>query len=310
MQVGEARLPEERNLETIINKVEVWRDKTVSYQRVQSGITNLNWKISVAEDVAEYFLKIPGKNTELFIDRNAARDASKKAADAGVAPELVYYVEDDQVEIFEFLKDYQSCTVADMLDQKVRSNVIDTYVSVHKSPLFNATKTGFDQIDEHLRQVEEQSARTPRDLPKLRLEFERARQAIEATGFDIAPCYNDAYVTNYMIDGAKNVKIIDWEYAANNDPVWDLSLYCLECFFDKSTRKAILEQYFGEVREAAYSKLVLYYGLCLIKWALWACLQGKISTIAFDYNKYSSLLFLRARKWMADDDWERALQRV
>jgi len=309
-KLGDAQSPEEIAAENAISKVASWHGKSVHYQRILGGLTNINWKVHVAEDGRNYFLKVPGENTEIFIDRRAAYDASRKASASGRAAELVHYIEDDEIEIFEFLDDFRSCTVADMLDQHVRLNVIDAYRTIHRGELFELTKTGFQQIEEHTRQVAEFGGRTPPDATYFQWQVKRAEDAIMASGMDLAPCYNDGYVTNYMVDENRNIRIIDWEYAANNDPMWDLAVFSLECFFDVAARQEMIERYFGQFRQDVSARLEIYYGLACVKWGYWAALQGSISAIPFDFYKYSDLLFLRARKAMREWRWEEALLEV
>ncbi len=309
-KIGQGQTPEEKRVEVAINQIDDWRHKTIRYERFLAGNTNLNWKIHSAEDDRYFFLKIPGNKTEIFINRKAAHDASVKAAATGYAPAVVYYIEKDDIEIFEFLDNFRSCNIADMLDPAIRRNVMQVYKAIHSGEKFIQTKTGFDQIAEHDRQINEVGALLPPDMDYFFWQTQRVREAVEATGFDLTACYNDGYVTNYMVDTHKNVKIIDWEYGANNDPVWDLAIWSIENFFDDDVRREMIEEYYGTYRPEIDARITLYRGLAAIKWAMWAALQAKISSLPFDFIKYSNILFLRGRAAMRKWRWEQALQSV
>ena len=309
-KLGEGRTPEEKRVEAAIDQIDAWRHKRIRYERFLAGNTNFNWKIHSAEDGQYFFLKIPGNKTEIFIDRKAAHDASVKAAATGYAPAVVYYIEKDDIEIFEFLEDFRSCNIADMLDPAIRRNVMQVYKAIHSGEKFVQTKTGFDQIAEHDRQIKDVGARLPPDMDYFFWQTQRVRAAVEATGFDLAACYNDGYVTNYMVDTYKNVKIIDWEYGANNDPIWDLAIWSIENFFDDDVRREMIEEYYGTYHPQIDARITLYRGLAAIKWAMWAALQAKISLLPFDFIKYSNILFLRGRAAMREWGWEQALQSV
>ena len=56
----------------------------------------------------------------------------------------------------------------------------------------------------------------------------RAKLEIEAVGIDFSPCFNDCYVTFYVINDEMELRIIDWEYGANNNPYWDLAWYLFQ----------------------------------------------------------------------------------
>ena len=68
---GQASNAGERELEAIIARVPPWRGQTLRYEPVQGGISNVNWRIWVGDTDRSFFLKVPGKGTEMFIDRAA-----------------------------------------------------------------------------------------------------------------------------------------------------------------------------------------------------------------------------------------------
>ena len=110
-----------------------------------------------------------------------------------------------------------------------------------------------------------------------------------------------------MVDDAKNVRIIDWEYAANNDQYWDLSLLAFENFFDKEKIREMIAIHDDVCTPAAEAKVTLYGVVVGVTWGFWAALQARISAIPFDFAKYSDLIFLRTRHHMRQTAWEDAL---
>jgi thiamine kinase-like enzyme len=308
MRIGQATNPAERAVESAIAKVPAWRGKDVSYQRINGGITNMNWKVHVAELGMNYFMKIPGAKTEVFIDRKLAYEAACKVAATGHAPRMIHYIEEDEIEVHEFLESFRSCNVSDLQDETIRANVVRAYRDIHATQSFSVRKTGFEQLAERLEQVKTYGGRTPRDLDYLLWQCRRAERAVTASGVSLSACYNDGYVANYMVDEFKNVKIIDWEYGSNNDPYWDLAMLSMENFFTRPIIRQMLEIYDGSATPATESRVWLYSGATCITWGLWAALQASISAIPFDFAKYSDLLFLRARHAMRSLAWEESLR--
>jgi thiamine kinase-like enzyme len=297
-------------IEAAIAKVDAWRGKTVSYARIVGGITNLNWKISVAEDGLNYFMKIPGAGTEVFIDRALAHEAAVKVAATGHAPKLLHYIEANEIEVHEFLEGFRSCNVADLMDPTIRGNVVRAYRDIHATQSLSVVKTGFQQLAERLAQTRAHGGRLPRDLDYLLWQCGRAERAVTAAGMSLCACYNDGYVTNYMVDDSKNVKVIDWEYAANNDPYWDLAMLSLENFLGRATIREAIEIHDGAFTPQAEARVFLYGAVAGVTWGLWAALQARISAIPFDFSKYSDLLLLRTRHVMRQPAWEEALATV
>jgi thiamine kinase-like enzyme len=275
--------------------------------RINGGFTNFNW-MATATDGTSYFVKSPGAHTSLFIDRRVARDASFKAGEIGCAPRLHYTDPENGAEIYEFLDGYRSATITDMFDDAVVARVVEGYKSVHSTQTFLATSTGFNQIDDHLRQIVECGAPMPPTAPLLASAIEDARLAVTASGLDLCGCYNDGHITNYMINDSGDVKIIDWEYAANNDRYWDIALFSFETFMWDERLKHLIEEYDGRWSAQADARLYVYRALVCVKWSLWAALQAHLSSLHFDFRKYSEFLLMRAKHAIGQDTWAQALR--
>lgn len=307
MSSGADRPPEEIALERQLRAIPDWGQRAITFTRIHAGITNLNWFINVEGEDRRFFAKMPGQGTDIFIDRALANEASRKAAETGCAPGIIFIAPDGAVEVHEVLEGYRSCNVADLLVPEVLANVGSAYRTIHATQTLSRTKTGFEQLHERLAQVRAHGGRLPRDLDHLLWQTSRVEQAVSAAGMDLCMCFNDAYVTNYMIDAQRNVKIIDWEYASNNDPYWDLAMFSEEAFLSDQALRHLIEVHDGVYSRKAEARIVLYAGLGMLTWSFWAALQARISSIPFDFAKYAELLALRARAKMASPRWEEAL---
>ena len=309
-RMNTARSDAERALEASLGKITDWRGLTITYARVNAGFTNFNFLVHVAEQDRTYFAKVVGPNTEVFINRKVAHEAAVLSSDCGVGPIIAQYVEEDNFEVYDFLTGFRNCTITDMLDPEISERVMEAYAKIHSGTPLSATKTGFQQIREHARQMREAEADSPPDFDDLLVRMERAEAALVSSGMVMVPCFNDCYVTNYMVNDSNELKIVDWEYGANNDPYWDLASYYFECFADAHARNRLLKVYKPDagVKEAA--RVTLYMPLVCFKWGLWASLQSSISSIEFDYLKYADILFMRARYLMGQEAWAKALDNV
>ncbi|TML63443.1 MAG: hypothetical protein E6G22_06175, partial [Actinobacteria bacterium] len=70
----------------------LWDGRDARVEPLGGGITNRNFKVSVGSET--FVLRIGGKDTELLgIDRRAEHAASRIAAELGLAPEVVEFVE-------------------------------------------------------------------------------------------------------------------------------------------------------------------------------------------------------------------------
>lgn len=303
---GKAVSEHERCVEHVLEQAGM-AGPTTRYRRLNSGITNLNWIAEAAD--RRYFIKLYGAKTETFINREASLDASLLAGELGVGPRLLWRFTDPGAEVYEFLEGYRGFTDDDMRDEELVARLIARYRTMHEAALISETRTGFDQLDQRMALCRESGAPLPPDFEQSLWQCNRARQAIERAGFDLGPCHNDSYIANFMVNDAGDVRIIDWEYAANNDRLWDMANIAFASG-DRSAYDALAKTYIGADDPRALARVTLYGGVMGTSWALWAALQSMASEIEFDFRAYSLSLAQSGRAIMCDPAWERALDTV
>ena len=301
--IGQAATDGERALEAILARLAAWRGQALSYAPVHGGISNVNWRVWVGDDGRSYFLKVPGRGTEMFIDRAAALDASRTAAALGVGPPVHTFMAHEGIEIADFLADRRACTHADFQDDALCRSALDAYRRLHGAGRLKLTKTVFDMIDEHLEQVHALGGWLPADIAALLARTGEARGALEASGLDLVPCFNDPMAGNFLVDAAGGIMLIDYEYASNNDRCYDLGIWFGEMFFEEAKELALIEHYFGRVDPAVLARVMLHKALADMKWSLWSMVQQRVSTLPFDFFKYGAWKLMRMRRVVADPRW-------
>lgn len=302
--LGLAATQAEIEVEAAIAAVPAWRGKSAEYEPVGGGISNANWRVIVGGDEQSYFVKVPGKGTEMFIDRDAAHDASVKAHAAGVGARVVHYDRETGVEVFEFIEGLRTATNGDFLDDTVRRNAVRALRAFNRGQPLDLDKTLFDMIDEHFEQVRALDGHVPEDFDWLCARYREARSALEASGLDMVPCMNDTLAGNFLLDGGNNVTLVDFEYASNNDRCSELALWFGEMFFPPEIEREVLEEYFGRVDDRITSRIALFKALVDLKWSTWAMVQNRVSALEFDFFKYGAWKHMRARSVMRDPDWD------
>lgn len=306
---GEAATEAERAIEAAIAGVERWRGAALSYRPVSGGISNANWRVSTGE-ARDYFLKVPGRGTEMFIERGAANEASRKAQSCGFGVEVVDFLPESGVEIFAFVEGFRASTNLDFLRPAVRRNAALALKAFNDSPPLGLTKTMFDMVEEHVRQVAEVGGRLPADQPFLMRRFEEAKAATLASGLDLVPCMNDTLAGNFMIDEADRVLLVDFEYASNNERTYEVALWFDEMAFPREVEQELIETYFGACTRTIEARINVFKAIADLKWATWAMIQEAVSSLDFDYYKYGTWKHMRARAQFHDPDWPRWLSEM
>ncbi|MGO4448018.1 phosphotransferase [Phyllobacterium sp. TAF24] len=308
--LGQAVTASERALEAVLLEISEWQSEHISYAPVLGGISNTNWQIRINGHEIPYFLKMPGQGTEMFIDRQAALEASRRAEEIGIGPKGYPYLAHKGIEITDFIEDRRSCTNKDFRDVEIRNAAIGAYRQFHNAGQLGLTKTVFDMIEEHIDQARTLNGFFPQDFDWLYTQYRMARSALEASGIDLVACFNDPMPGNFMVDEAKTIMLIDYEYASNNDRCYDLGIWCGEMFFSNTIENEVIEEYFGHFDPQMYARLYVHKALADIKWSTWAMVQREVSALDFDFHKYGAWKHMRARSYMRDPRWKDYLKIV
>jgi thiamine kinase-like enzyme len=301
----------EETIEEIIRAAPLFnRGDDLTYVPVSGGISNENWRVQSVNGPGDWFVKVPGQGTEMFIDRVAAFDASRKAASAGLGPRVYDDLYDRGVEINDFMSDRRASTHSDFADPAMRHAAIDAYRTMHALPSLDQTKTVFDMIDEHAKQVADLDAPLFVDGHWITLNQTMARDAIKAAGLDLVPCFNDPMPGNFMIGQDGSIMLIDYEYASMNDRCYDLGIWFGEMFYTRDQELELIEAYFGHVRPQTVSRVIVHKALADVKWALWSMVQLRVSRLDFDFHKYGMWKLMRFRQITGHPDWPRHLHNL
>ena len=308
--IGTHNNDDEKQLEDYLVKITKWDKENILYEPIGGGITNINWRILNKDENKEYFIKVPGIGTEIFIDRKASFEANSLAAKIGLGPSVYDYLSEFGVEIYDFLNDHSTCTNSSFESLETTKKVLDGYKRFHSAGKLSVVKSGIDLVEDHFQQLSEFKCDIPEDFDFLKYNFYIAKEKLLKAGLDLVPCFHDPIAGNFLFSKSGELKMVDFEYSFQGDRYYDLAVFFGEMFFTDEIEDELLNQYFGESDEIIKSKIYIYKAIADIKWASWAFIQDKVSTLDFDFYKYGALKFLRARDFIINNNWSKSLGRI
>ena len=308
--IGTHNNDDEKQLEDYLVKITKWDKENILYEPISGGITNINWRILNKDENKEYFIKVPGLGTEIFIDRKASLEANSLAAKIGLGPMVYDYLSEFGVEIYDFLNDHSTCTNSSFESLETTKKVLDGYKRFHSAGKLSVVKSGIDLVEDHFQQLSEFKCDIPEDFDFLKYNFYIAKEKLLKAGLDLVPCFHDPIAGNFLFSKSGELKMVDFEYSFQGDRYYDLAVFFGEMFFTDEIEDELLNQYFGESDEIIKSKIYIYKAIADIKWASWAFIQDKVSTLDFDFYKYGALKFLRARDFIINNNWSKSLGRI
>ena len=283
------------------------RAESAKLQRLP-GLTNRVYQVTSGDE--RLCLRIPGKGTEALIDRRAEAANARAAAAAGVAPEIVHFA-DDGTMLTRFVSGALVTPQHLAEHEGALDRAAEALLTLHQSAApFAGTFRTFETIDAYVAWLEAEGAPLRDDQRALLKDAEAVRDALAARPQALRPCHCDPTGRN-LIDTGRRVWLIDWEYAAMNDPMWDLAYLSVESRLDLDSDHALLKTYLGRLpREAEAARLAVTKVACDLLGVTWALVQEAQGNSADDFAAYAVRGFGRAATLMGAADFGRLLALV
>jgi thiamine kinase-like enzyme len=269
----------------------LWPGRDARLEPLGGGITNRNFKVTVGGEA--FVLRIGGKDTELLgIDRHAEHAASRIAADLGLAPQVVDFVEPEGYLVTRFVDGEVGRVDVEQVGRAL--------ARLHAGPAFPARFDSFRVVEVYRATALERGVAVPAP-------YEQAKEVAEAVerrraGVAPRPCHNDLLNANFIDDGSRSW-IVDWEYAGMGDPFFDLGNFAVNHALDEDGERRLLRAY-GSDDAAA---LTLMQFMSDFREAMWGVVQQAISELDFDFADYAARHFERLERTAAEPRFRAAL---
>jgi thiamine kinase-like enzyme len=229
------------------------------------SFTNRIFRIARAGEVLT--LRLPGHGTERYIDR-AAEAANARAANAiGLGAEIIFADPASGIMVTRFIEGAVPLSPAALKDPAALRATVGLLQHLHDSGLpFQGRMELFPKLDEYLALAPDPS------LVALRRDGERLRPILEPGWGPPRPCHIDPAPHNFIVAKGRRY-LLDWEYSALCEPLWDLAGLSIEGEFDAAQDSAMLTAYFGAPAEPWASRLHLYKIMLRLLAASWGAVQ-------------------------------------
>src|SRR2546428_10352529 len=249
------------------------------------GITNHNYKVEVH---GEYFvLRMGGAQTSLLgIDREVEHQASLRAAEVGLGPQVAGYFENEGWLVTRFI-DGRPIPPEEMRRPETIRRVAAAVREFHDAAPIPGRFDAQDVVEEYRREAEADGVAIPDAYSPAHEIWERIRRVRGPQ--PLVPSHNDLLNANFLDDG--EIRVVDWEYAGMGDRFFDLANLSVNHDFGLSEDRLLLEAYFGTGRPADLAALRLMRVMSDFREAMWGVLQSGISELDFDFNEYAAKHF-------------------
>ncbi len=289
----------------LLERIDVLRGQPCHVEPLPGGLTNKNYKVSTPTGVYVVRHSAPSSPDGLGVDRLAEYENSVRAAAAGVGAPVVEFHPDEGLLVIGFL---EGETLSDEHLQRpgMLPRVADACRRLHAGPAFVNRFDMFELQPEYLARVQRRGFRLPAGYLGHAETVERIRRALAVRPVALRPCHNDLLAANFIDDG-RTVSIIDYEYAGNNDPYFELGNIWSECHLTLEQLEELVEEYDGAPSRGHVARSRLWGLMSQYGWTLWASIQDGSSSLDFDFWSWGMEKYERAEATFAGPELERLL---
>jgi thiamine kinase-like enzyme len=264
----------------VLDRLCCLRGQAYRVEGLDGGLTNRNLKVITAS--RSFVVRISHPDSGLLaIDRDHEHENSLLAEEKGVGAPVVEYRPDLGALVLGFVE-AKSCAVEDMSDAGRLERVIVACQSLHGGGRFGNDIDMFALHHRYLRAVVDRGFRLPDRYFELVPDLERVGIALSTGTSDSSPCHNDLLAGNCLDDGER-VWLIDYEYAGNNDPCFEIGNLWSEADLGLDLLDHLLACYYRTVDPRKKARARLQAVVSQSVWMLWAAIQDHTATVDFDF---------------------------
>jgi thiamine kinase-like enzyme len=273
----------------------------LAIDELRGGITNTLYRVRSSKG-HDLVVRLYGRKTELFINREIEMENIRRMESTGVTPELVRYLPDQGVTVVQFIPGYIMKN-EDFLNREHWEKIVRPIRIIHGSGV--ALPYVFNPLTE-VKRMHRILWGIESDYPEFEIEktidiLTRIDVLSEVTPDDYVPCHNDLLADNFVLvdDLGRHREpmfLIDWEYGGMNTPYYDLADMFQEILAPREIEAEILRIYWeGTDMDHHVYMTELFKPFPDIYWFIWSLIQHNISTIDFDFYNYGKAKFQNAR---------------
>ena len=230
-----------------------WRDATAT--PLSGGLTNKVWRLDRADKSA--VLKVDTQPRQApFRSRRYEASVQRLAAGIGLAGDVLYV--DDVTLLTEFIEG-RGWSEEDCQRDAQLSRLAHSLKRLHALP---PTGEVFDAAGAARLYVEQIDASLSANAEHCLAVIVEAPVATEPS-----LCHNDLVRENILL--SPELRLIDWEYACDNSPLFDLATIIEHHYLDERQAAVLMSAYFGDEAEAYADELAEQRRICLALWWLY-----------------------------------------
>ena len=257
--------------EEILHRVSISPTEITQIQKLES-YTNHNYLVTTNKK--KVVVRIPGDISHLYIDRQIEHDNYLIAKEYGFDPlNVLFFDPSDGLQVTDYLEEGKFIHHEKLTDSLL-IDVAKLLQHLHgQSFKFSNSFNPFIRLKAILENLQKDAV-LPLHFVTAQKTIRKMEKQYKKKLFISHPCHNDPVPSNFVRFDQK-MGLIDWEYAGNNDPGWDLSNFVLLSGLNEEQTETFIHAYSSKDYEEFGAKVIFFKPLIHLTISAWAALKAK-----------------------------------
>ena len=258
---------------------------------LSKGMTNRSYRFTCKGE--KYILRIPGEGTNLLIDRKQEAAVYDAIRGRGLCDDPAYLNPDNGLKVTRFLEGVRTCDpyreedLVRAMETLRRFHGMDLRVD-HSFPILEKIQF-YEDLWEGAPSVYPDYMETKARVLSLRDYVLSHRGALCLAHIDAVP----DNILFYPREGREEIQLTDWEYAAMQDPLVDVAMFCIYAGYDRARIDHLIDLYFeGPCPREKRILIYCYISACGLLWSNWCEYKRHLGV---EFGEYAHSQYAYAR---------------
>lgn len=269
------------------------RGSIVNIKSQKAGMTNRSFTFEVNKK--SYIMRIPGEGTSELINRGEEYEVYKVIKNLNLSDNVIFFDPETGFKITEFIEGSRNCNSSNIEEVSSAMSMLREF---HNRKLkVNHYFDIYEKI-EYYENLWNGKASMYSDYTITKEKIYRLKDLIDSYDKELVLCHIDSVPDNFLFcqrDGNEEVKLIDWEYSAMQDPHVDIAMFAIYSLYDKYQIDQIIDIYFkNKCSKEDRRKIYCYVAVCGLLWSNWCEFKSQLGV---DFGGYSLKQYRYAKEY-------------
>lgn len=263
-------------------------------QTLKKGMTNRSFIFECRGE--RYIMRIPGEGTDKLINRREEASVYNTLSGKKICEDVLYINPENGYKITRF---FENARVCDPENPKDVANCMKFLRAFHNEKVsVGHVFDIFEKIDFY-ESLWEGKPSAYRDYKETKEKVFSLKGYIEETKGDYCLTHIDAVPDNFLFfkdkDGKEQIRLIDWEYSALQDPHVDIAMFAIYSLYNREQIESLIDAYFdGNCPIATRKKIYAYISACGLLWSNWCEYKRQLGV---EFGEYSLAQYRYAKNF-------------